>query len=340
MPTPASSRPIVDSATLFGRCIAVIRADLGLTQAQMAAMLRVSRPTLTHFETGRATPSFHVLLRLGQRVAKARVDSDATAAPALLHPTASALQADGIRVLNRPDDDPPVEDDPPAEDDDILARLDKAYRAVRARVRAGSDLSELRRMRSEHAAALAGRQSPTLRLRTLDIIDGHRRPTESWTSRQRGSRRPRPRWCRRAPSLRRKRGRAVTAPGVVPRARPRPRRHERDEAGDVAAAKQLPADQAAAEQAATEARRQDDEDLRELRERARKAEACVEAAQAETARLKAMQQAAVEQERERRQRAKERAEKEAKAQERAATSGSTCAAAARAALGQPAPPWG
>jgi transcriptional regulator with XRE-family HTH domain len=92
----------VDSATLFGRCLAVIRADLGLTQAEMAALLRVSRPTLTHFETGRATPSFHVLLRLGQRVADARVDSDATAVLALLHLSARALQAAGIRVLNRP----------------------------------------------------------------------------------------------------------------------------------------------------------------------------------------------------------------------------------------------
>jgi len=101
-PAPASPRPIVDSATLFGRCLAVIRADLGLTQAEMAALLRVSRPTLTHFETGRATPSFHVLLRLGQRVADARVDSDATAVLALLHLSARALQAAGIRVLNRP----------------------------------------------------------------------------------------------------------------------------------------------------------------------------------------------------------------------------------------------
>ena len=101
MPTPAPCRPIVDSATLFGRCIAMIRADLGLTQAEMAALLRVSRPTLTHFETGRATPSFHVLLRLGQRVADARVDSDATAVLALMHLSARALQADGIRVLNR-----------------------------------------------------------------------------------------------------------------------------------------------------------------------------------------------------------------------------------------------
>ncbi len=102
MTTPSSRRPIVDSATLFGRCIAMIRADLGLTQAQMAALLRVSRPTLTHFETGRATPSFHVLLRLGQRVADARVDSDATSVLALMHLSARALQADGIRVLNRP----------------------------------------------------------------------------------------------------------------------------------------------------------------------------------------------------------------------------------------------
>jgi hypothetical protein len=63
------------------------------------------------------------------------------------------------------------DDDQPVEDDAMLARLDKAYRALRARVRAVSDLPELRTMRSEHAAALAGRQSPTLRLRTLDIIE-------------------------------------------------------------------------------------------------------------------------------------------------------------------------
>ena len=76
----------------------------------------------------------------------------------------------------------------------------------------------------------------------------------------------------------------------------RPRRRQRDEAADGAAAKQLAAEQAAAERAAVEAKRQDDEELRELRERTRKAEIRVKAAQAETARLKAMQQqAAVEQ---------------------------------------------
>jgi hypothetical protein len=67
-------------------------------------------------------------------------------------------------------DDDDADDDPPAEDDAMLARLDKAYRETRARVRV-SDLSELRTMRSDHSAALAGRQSPTVRLRTLDIIE-------------------------------------------------------------------------------------------------------------------------------------------------------------------------
>jgi transcriptional regulator with XRE-family HTH domain len=92
----------VDSATLFGRCLAVIRADLGLTASEMAAMLRISRPSLTHIETGRATPSFHTLLRLGQRISEKRLDQDATAVLALLHMSARALQKDGIRVLNRP----------------------------------------------------------------------------------------------------------------------------------------------------------------------------------------------------------------------------------------------
>lgn len=67
-------------------------------------------------------------------------------------------------------DDDDDDDDGPDEDDDMLARLDKAYRETRARVRV-ADLSELRTMQSEHTAALAGRQSPTVRLRTLDIIE-------------------------------------------------------------------------------------------------------------------------------------------------------------------------
>lgn len=121
-PAPAPRRPLVDSATLFGRCLAIVRADLGLTAAEMAATLKISRPTLTHIETGRATPSFHVLLRLGQRVADERLDSDATAVLALLHLSARALQKDGVRVLNRPR----------REDDVILetARIDRVVGRV------------------------------------------------------------------------------------------------------------------------------------------------------------------------------------------------------------------
>lgn len=116
---PASRRPIVDSATLFGRCLAVIRADLGLTAAEMATMLKISRPSLTHIETGRATPSFHTLLRLGQRVAEERLDKDATAVLALLHMSARALQKDGIRVVNRP-----------RREDDLILDIAKIDRVV------------------------------------------------------------------------------------------------------------------------------------------------------------------------------------------------------------------
>ena len=63
------------------------------------------------------------------------------------------------------------EDELPVEDDEMLARLDKAYRALRAKVRASKDLSELRSIRADQTAALSGRLTPTVRLRTLDIIE-------------------------------------------------------------------------------------------------------------------------------------------------------------------------
>lgn len=68
-------------------------------------------------------------------------------------------------------DDEADEDEVPEEDDEMLARLDKAFRSLRARVRASTDLSELRSIRSDQAGALAGRQTPTVRLRTLDIME-------------------------------------------------------------------------------------------------------------------------------------------------------------------------
>ena len=66
-------------------------------------------------------------------------------------------------------DDP--DDDPPVEDEVGLARLDKEFRKQRARIRAMTDLSELRTLRGEHAEALTERLGPMTRLRTQDLIE-------------------------------------------------------------------------------------------------------------------------------------------------------------------------
>ncbi len=64
------------------------------------------------------------------------------------------------------------DDDQPADKDDAtLAQLDKDFRRLRARVRGSSDLSELRSIRADQSAAMAGPQTPTFRLRTRDIIE-------------------------------------------------------------------------------------------------------------------------------------------------------------------------
>jgi len=64
------------------------------------------------------------------------------------------------------------DDDQPADEADAtLAQLDKDFRRLRARVRGSSDLSELRSIRADQSAALAGPQTPTFRLRTMDIIE-------------------------------------------------------------------------------------------------------------------------------------------------------------------------
>jgi hypothetical protein len=64
------------------------------------------------------------------------------------------------------------DDDQPADEvDATLAQLDKDFRRLRARVRGSSDLSELRSIRADQSAAMAGPQTPTFRLRTRDIIE-------------------------------------------------------------------------------------------------------------------------------------------------------------------------
>ena len=64
-----------------------------------------------------------------------------------------------------------ADEDVPEEDDATLAQLDKDFRRLRARVRGSSDLSELRSIRADQSAAMAGPQTPTFRLRTRDIIE-------------------------------------------------------------------------------------------------------------------------------------------------------------------------
>lgn len=94
-------RPKVSSALLFGRCIATVREDLGLTQAELARRLNLSRAALAQIESGRSAPSFWVLMRLGQRCGEEREDRDATAIFFLFHATARELQGHGVRVVNR-----------------------------------------------------------------------------------------------------------------------------------------------------------------------------------------------------------------------------------------------
>jgi transcriptional regulator with XRE-family HTH domain len=123
MPLPEASqpRPIVDSATLFGRCLATVRKDLGLTQGEFAKAVGITRPGLTRLETGRSTPSFYLLMRLGQRV-HPRSGADAASIIALVYMAATALRRQGVRVVNRP-----------RSDGDLLldqARLDRVIGAV------------------------------------------------------------------------------------------------------------------------------------------------------------------------------------------------------------------
>ena len=69
---------------------------------------------------------------------------------------------------NDSDDD---DDDVPDEDEAALARLDREFRKQRTRIRAMTDLSELRALRGEHADALTERLGPMTRLRTQDLIE-------------------------------------------------------------------------------------------------------------------------------------------------------------------------
>jgi hypothetical protein len=59
---PDAPAALVPSALLFGRRVAAVRRDLGMSRAEFA------RAGLSRLESGLATPSFYVLMRLGQQV--------------------------------------------------------------------------------------------------------------------------------------------------------------------------------------------------------------------------------------------------------------------------------
>lgn len=99
---PINPPPIVDSATLFGRCVAVMRKDTGLSQAVFAEQLGISRPALTHIETGRTPPTFYLSNRIARFVGRRRLDGNVTALYALFHRAAEALVAEGFPFRNRP----------------------------------------------------------------------------------------------------------------------------------------------------------------------------------------------------------------------------------------------
>lgn len=117
MPRPPPTGPIVHTALLLGRCIATMRDDLGVSQAELARRLRLSRASFGHVETGRTTPSFYVLTRLGAHFRRERADLNAAAVVSLFELSVHALRERGVQVWNRP----------PRENDVLLdvARIDR-----------------------------------------------------------------------------------------------------------------------------------------------------------------------------------------------------------------------
>jgi hypothetical protein len=63
------------------------------------------------------------------------------------------------------------DDELPEEDEASLGQLDREFRKLRARVRGLTDLSELRSIRGHQTESLVGRLTPTVRLRTQDIVE-------------------------------------------------------------------------------------------------------------------------------------------------------------------------
>lgn len=93
---------MIDTATIFGRALFAVRSAAGLKQSELARVVGLKRSAVTHLETGRTTPTFYSLMRLGDRLRKNGVLADPTTLIQLVHETARELNRRGVRVVNRP----------------------------------------------------------------------------------------------------------------------------------------------------------------------------------------------------------------------------------------------
>ena len=98
-------------------------------------------------------------------------DEEETAANEVFDKEDDAFDEEDDESEDDADNDSDDDDDPPEGDEAALARLDKEFRKQRTRIRAMTNLSELRALRGEHADALTERLGPMTRLRTQDLIE-------------------------------------------------------------------------------------------------------------------------------------------------------------------------
>lgn len=64
------------------------------------------------------------------------------------------------------------EDEEEEDEEELLARIERAFRTERARIRACEDLHELRAMRADHQSLVTNRNAaPAARIRSRDLVE-------------------------------------------------------------------------------------------------------------------------------------------------------------------------
>ncbi|MES2639738.1 MAG: helix-turn-helix transcriptional regulator [Myxococcota bacterium] len=91
----------VDTATLFGRCLVVVRRAARCSQAELAGLLRISPPALSQLEMGKTTPTFRLLFDMGETLRGRDVIENAGGLLTLMDDAARVLRDRGVSVVNR-----------------------------------------------------------------------------------------------------------------------------------------------------------------------------------------------------------------------------------------------